>query len=398
VLRLIALWVALAAAVVGAPGAAAAQQTGLPRDVGGDWGATEAAPELPEPPEGYRTEDRGGVQWTYPASAEEQAHELQTAFDEAWTRLMRDLGTEVERNMVLRIARGPEDMRRLAPEGHPPPRYASGVAYPAFGVILLTLTAPETWKRPDMDELLTHELSHIALRRAVRGHPLPRWFVEGVAIHQAEEHSLARTRALWEASVGGNLIPLAELSDRFPAQPHQVNLAYAQSADIVRHLRDTEQDARRFRELIENLREGEDFGAALRGAYFISPNQLEQRWRGALSERYQGFPLLLGGGTVWALAVLVLVVGYIRKRRRHHRKLAEMEREERAAEPAATPSPAGASLAPVGASASQAQAQAPPSDEQDDERMVVFVSGDPPQGREPDVPTIEYEGSNHTLH
>ena len=45
------------------------------------------------------------------------------------------------------------------------------------------------------------ELSHVALHRAVDGHPVPRWFTEGVSIHQAGERNIARIRTLWQGAV-----------------------------------------------------------------------------------------------------------------------------------------------------------------------------------------------------
>lgn len=365
--------------------AARAQAPG-PSDVADGWSSPATGVELPPPPDGFLVETRGDVTWVFHERTTPDTRDLMRAFDGAWNEVTSDLGGDVDDEMVIRVARDPEEMARLAPVGHPPPEYASGVAYPRFGVILLTLTAPSSWKRPPMRSLLTHELSHVALRRAVGPRPLPRWFVEGVAIHQAREYSLPRARALWEATFREDLVALSELDRGFPSRPHEVNLAYAESADFVRFLRDDDRGQRRFRTLLRRLSDGEAFPDAIEAAYRAPLSELEREWRAELEERYGEFPLMIGGGTVWVLASALLIVAWARRRRRKRERLAQWQADEdridrleriiddrlaHAREPEGVVDPADRSL---------------------------VVSGDPPDGREPGVPTVEHEGHDHTLH
>ena len=150
---------AAAALLVTSLAASARAQEGegaeLPMDVASDWAAAAGErPELPAPPDDYATDRVGTVTWTYPRAAESDAEELMAAFAEAWTAITVELGAAVDSDMVIRIGRNPDEMAALAPVGHPPPPYATGVAYPAFGVVLLTLTAPTTWRRPPMEAVL----------------------------------------------------------------------------------------------------------------------------------------------------------------------------------------------------------------------------------------------------
>lgn len=369
-LSVLALWLGSAATAAAQP---------LPNDIG-SWTAG-ASVSLPPPPDGYRSERIGDVTWVYPGQASGPARELQDAFDDAWASVVADLGSDVETEMTIRIGRNPEEMRALAPIGHPPPRYAAGVAYPAFGVVLLTLTAPETWQRPDMDAVLTHELSHVALRRAVGGAELPRWFVEGVAVYQAGEYGMERTRTLWQATVQGRVVPLERLSDRFPARPHQVNVAYAQSADLVAYLRRDDGGARRFREVLANVRSGMSFEQAVRSAYGVSLVVIEDRWREDLHSRFRTMPLLVSGGTFWALASVLIVLAYVRRKKRNKKVLTKWAEDE-------------AAVDRLEATVDRKIA----AEEEDEGRIVFIVSGEPPGGREPDVPTVEHEGRSHTLH
>src|SRR5690606_4179989 len=140
---------------------------------------------------------------------------------------------------------------------------------------------------------------HVALNRAVGGQPVPRWFGEGLAIYHAEEYGIERMRTLWEGTLRKQLRPLSELSGAFPSRPHQVNVAYAQSADFVGYLRRGDGDPRRFQRLIHRLRAGMDFEAAVDDVFGVPLRSLELSWRDELTERYGVFPLLVSGGALW---------------------------------------------------------------------------------------------------
>lgn len=358
---------------------------GAPGDVAEVTDALERA--LPDAPDGYQRERRGEVRWEFPEQATSVAHDLQEVFREEWPRVVQELGGDIDDDLVIRIGRNPEDMRALAPPEAPPPAYASGVAYPSRGLILLTLTAPETWERPNVSGVLVHELSHIALHRAVEGNPVPRWFSEGVAIHQAREQDLERMRALWGGTVGDRLLPLDRLSHAFPDNPHRVNLAYAQSADFVRWLRAREDGEAKFRQVIRRLRDGQSFETALERTYSVSMTSLEIEWHEDLNERFAALPLLFGSGGLWVLAALLIVVAYVRRKRKDREKFDEWEAEEQAALAAAQ------SLVASRATASGPSPSTPEADVE-----VLYVVPPEPRSRESGIPTIEHEGRSHTLH
>lgn len=354
-----------------------------PVDVGGGWRSTEpgVAVELPPPPVDYAREQRGEVQWTFPRAARSETEALMSALPGRWNEVTRPFGGEIDRALIVRVARNPADLQALAPIGMPPPDYAAGVAYPRHGVILLTLTAPETWQRPDLETVLRHELSHVALHRAVEGHRLPRWFVEGVAIHQADEQNIGRIRALWDATLQDRVMSLRRLSDGFPSKPHEVNIAYAQSADFVAFLFEREDGRRRFRRLLTEVRSGETFNVAIEHAYGTSLWDLEAEWNGSLDERYESVPLLVGGGSVWVLAAGLLVVAWVRRRRAKRLRLAQWAEEEEAVDRLERLVDARLSGAWV---------------YENDEDFVNLPVGE--RRSEAGLPTISHDGSDHTVH
>ena len=293
------------------------------QDIGPDAQVDSA---LPDAPDDYTSERVGAARWEYPARAASVARALQRTHREQWSRIVEELGEPVDPSLTIRVGRNPDEMRALAPVGAPPPAYASGVAYPSRGLILLTLTAPETWERPDMTSVLMHEMSHIALHRVLDGNGTPRWFTEGVAIYQAHEMSLERTRTLWGGAVGGRLLPLDRLSARFPSRSNQVNLAYAQSADFVAWLRGRDDGERKFRALLRRVARGMSFETALSRTYSASLTRLELDWHQSLAERFRALPLLLGSGSFWLFGALLIVLAYIKRRRRDREKVPTMGR------------------------------------------------------------------------
>ena len=323
---------------------------------------------LPSPLDGYETEQVGTVTWTFPESERGRVEELMESVEEHWAALLDNFGVPIDDALIIRVARNPREMRAMAPYGHPPPDYATGVAYSQWGVILLTMSAPETWQPPDLEVVLVHELSHVALYRAVLGNPVPLWFNEGVAIQQSEVRLLPRMESLLRAAAQRSMLRLSELDDRFPNRPHEVNVAYAQSADVVGFLRRTDNDERRFHRLIQSLREGETFDTALATAYGWTRIGLEREWRESLRTRYRILPALFAGSTIWVAAAMLVVFAYRRRRRYHHMKLEQMGYREELEALAAASQPPPAPLSP------------------------------PEVGSDAGIPIVEHDGESHTLH
>lgn len=352
-----------------------------PADVVRDVPKDSALPELPS---GFLEKRIGSVLWAYHGTDADIARDLQAKVGGAWRKVVGELGRDVSSEMTIRIARGPEDMRRLAPRGSPPPAYAVGVAYPSLGLIILSVVSPESWLPPDLEAVLTHELSHIALYRAVEGQRVPLWFVEGLATQQAGEQRLSRVRTLWEAAVAGDVLPLELVSENFPERPQQVNLAYAQSADFVRHLLQSSEDRSRLPKLLESVAAGTPFDRAVLSAYRIDLDYLEREWRQGLGERFRVLPLVLTGTALWGGIALLAIVAFVRRRAQHGEKLAHWAEEEAEAE---------AALAALARAPAAHEGPISPS-----EPRILHVYALPANVHEAGVPTIEHEGQRHTLH
>lgn len=335
----------------------------------------------PDPPVGFNRHDAGWIHFAYPPEARQRIQRLIDVADVSRIELSNRLGASVLNDVHVRIARTAGEMTTLAPENAPYPKYASGVAYPDLGLILIGLDPRHPNERHDIIETFKHELAHIALHDAVKGHDVPRWFNEGFAVYVSGEGSIPRLQTLWTASLAGNIIPLDRLERSFPDDAILASIAYAEAADIVRYLVRT-QEQYRFDGLVEHIARGATFDQALLSAYGIDRLTLESEWREDIARRYTFWPVLTGSTLLWIGIVGLFFWGY-RRRKARDRKTLERWRREEAAEDALL-----------------AAAHA--------ERRVHIVVAPastpmpPPQrpmlGSEPDVPKVEHDGSLHTLH
>lgn len=349
-----------------------------------------AAPPPDKMLPGYTVQRIGAVRWTYPTSAEPEVHALAREVDATWSMLAERFGVRVSPELDLRVALNPDEMQALAPPGHTLPKYASGVAFPSEGLVLLSFSAPYTFERPNMEQVLVHELAHVALYRAVGGGEkaerlVPRWFTEGVAVHEAGENTIARIRTLWEGALAGKLVPLAQLDSRFGSHHGAVDLAYAQSADLVAFMIDGDSDALRFRSLIGHVRAGVPFELSFEKAYGFTLAQLEKSWRERTARRFGRWPsLLVGLSALWGLAAVLLLIGYVRVRRRHRQTLERWAIEEAPEKPP--------QLVPIPPPPVASQTPSPRSPDD------VLDAWQEKQRLDGELPTVTHEGRSYTLH
>jgi len=155
---------------------------------------------------------------------------------------------------------------------------------------VIHLQSPRTWGIPyddQLDELLTHELTHVAMYQAV-GTPddwaereLPLWFREGMASVTAKQ--------------GYRRTPPNEIAEQMRADPdldplrpnsnllrHRKDLVYGAAHWAFEHLLllgGTAADGEaRLRDLMARMRRGDSFSKAFRGIWGMSPKIFVKRW------------------------------------------------------------------------------------------------------------------------
>jgi Peptidase MA superfamily len=291
-----------------------------------------AAIERPMLPEEYITEARGQCHINVPAKNRGIIEELAGPC-ENFGDVKQQLGlkqTSLVEPVEVRIVESPDQMELVAPPQAPPPSWSQAVAYPDLHMVILSLRDRVGSPVTDLNIVLEHELSHLALRKALGGAEVPRWFSEGVAIQQSERSSFRRYWILWSAARGRGLMPLNSI-ERYPDHPGVVNLAYAQAADFVGFML-RKKGWTGLRMLISQTSEGVPFDEAFELAFGHRLQSLEYEWRGGLESRWQWLPLITGTGAVWGFALVLFLLAYVVSKRRRKRRLVEMGEEEEAIE------------------------------------------------------------------
>ncbi len=291
--------------------------------------AAEGASSLPPLPEGYGRRSRSGIDMAWGPGLERWAEPLLEEALRFRAAAREQLGPSVLSKATVRLAPDAKAMRQLAPRSGSYPSYAAGVAYSARDLILLTEQPVTPNSEHDVRTVLRHELAHLALADAAPGGDIPLWFNEGLAVVLSGEDRWGRLRALWAATVTGDLLPFPSLERSFPQDTLAVPLAYAQSADFVRYL-SRRQDAGRFRLLLKRIARGEPFERAVANSYGEALPTLFVLWQDDAERRYTLLPMLLSGGMLWGLLSLLLVVAWLKKRRRQARTLARWAAQEAA--------------------------------------------------------------------
>ncbi len=330
---------------------------------------------IPAVPPSYLTRDLGWLKLSYPPAATERVASLLHDADAIKTELSETLGQDVLGHVEVRITPTIGDMTRLAPIGAPPPSYASGVAYPRLHLVLISMFAPRGADATNLDQVFRHELAHVALEDAVLGQHVPVWFNEGLAIRLAGENSLDRQQVLWNATISGSLLPLADLDRSFPSDHFEVGIAYAESADFLRFLM-RRSDRVRFSAMLQRVREGQTFDHALTDAYGSDLRKLEFQWRSEVERRYSVIPILAGGGIIWVVVIGALGWGYVKKRSRSKAILAKWAQDE----------------AIEDALLARRAAEAVEVDDSDRDLARISLRGARPPSK------VEHDGDWHTLH
>jgi len=351
--------------------------------------------QLPPAPEGFNTYDGGWLKVAFPPSVRHRVQPLIHDADAFRMRMRELFGNPVLEQVYLRVARTPGEMATLAPPENPFPKYAEGVAYPGIGLVLLTIEPLHPNSVHDLGEVFQHELAHVALHEALNGRHVPLWLNEGFAIHLSGESSLARMQTLWTATLSETLLPLSQLDWRFPDDLVQTPVAYAESADVVRHLLRTRYN-QRFVAMLHRVRGGQPFESAMLDAYGfqvygVGANSLEDEWRREVAKRYSFWPVLFSGSMLWIGVLGLFTVGYFRSRSKQRLTLERWAIEEAAEQRPKVRDPAFAGrmhivLAPKPAPAPASTPEGP---------ML-------PEFKKPvsevEVPKVEHDGSWHTLH
>lgn len=161
--------------------------------------------------------------------------------------------------------------------------WVAGQARPELGVILVAIPPGDSaFNRMERD--IPHELTHYLIYRTVGTegyHNIPPWLEEGLATANELRPDASLEVVLENARSQGRLIPLTQLCDPFPADPETAYLSYAQSASLVRYIRER-YGGEGVRALLAAYADGAGCEGGIIQALDITPQRLQLAWRAQL--------------------------------------------------------------------------------------------------------------------
>jgi len=234
------------------------------------------------------------------------------------------LGRDWPGTTEIRVGFGRQEFSALALPGDRPPDWSRAYSYPKENIIVLEASS---LSEADGNTILRHELLHVALGQL--GGDWPHWFHDGLAMFlTGQRHSLAQYAALFQAVQQDRIFSFQDLKDRWPEQPTDVQIAYAQSVSFVDFLVERHGLAA-LGELIDGVvDDGRSFETAFAKAFKASLWFEETAWRAQLPSRYSWLPLLTNSSVLWALLALACIAASLRLRSRRRRRRAAMEAAE----------------------------------------------------------------------
>lgn len=203
------------------------------------------------------------------------------------------------------------------------PSYAAGAAEPAAGRLVVVLSRCGPYPFGDAGQTLTHELSHVLLRRALGFNP-PRWFDEGLAMRVSAEWGL---RDEWFAALALPAVAhgswrLERVEADFAGGESDVRRSYALAKGFVRDLFRDDEDLQAF--LAEVRRDG-SVERAFQLRFGLRPDGAFQNWAKHLPW-WGGWVVALSSPEVlWLVVVALFLTAAFAAWRRRRKKYEELE-------------------------------------------------------------------------
>lgn len=226
---------------------------------------------------------------------------------------------------------GPPIRVILAPEGSPMarrvPPWVSGYALGEVGTVVLFPTRVGAYPYDSLEELLQHEVAHVMVARAARGSEVPRWLHEGIAMTAGGAWGLGDSGRFGLSVARQGEVPLARLPEYFSRGGAATARAYAVSGGFVRFLlrRHGQQVTG---EILAGVADGLPFEEAFRRAAGESLFDAEEAFWRRQTFWHRWLPLLTSSTVLW-IAVTLLALWAIRRRRRRDAEVAaRWERED----------------------------------------------------------------------
>ena len=258
------------------------------------------------------------------------AKELKGLAEKSFACVTNHIGLYPTKKITIYIAGSKKTFLRLQPSSSKIGKQAVGLAYPRLHRILLLSPRAISLGHIQLEKIFIHELTHIVLGATYQNNSpvhLPRWFNEGLCMYEAKQWNWHYRMLMTRICLKNTIIPFHELEYSFPADPIQLNKAYAQSFSLISFILNRYgQDS--LRNITRALIQGDTIDKALHKGIGLDLYELENIWKKHLRIIYTWIPVLTSSLTLWFLISLIFLLVYHQKRRASKAKLSTWEKEE----------------------------------------------------------------------
>lgn len=244
---------------------------------------------------------------------------------EDYPSLSSALGVELAGTLTVYVASNQAQFEKLVGAGFPD--WGLACALPSKRAIVLR--DPRTAKKGkrDLEEVITHELTHILLHWDLAGTHIPRWFDEGLAMSQSQEWRMGMDFTLAKAKLTGSLLPLREIDRVNTFWWQKADLAYAESFSALLWLEKSFGPAT-VPKIIEGLRDGYSMNGAMWRATGLGLRDCENLWLQWVRRRYNLLALFADTSLLWLGLAILFILTFLVKRWRQRAILRRWKREE----------------------------------------------------------------------
>ena len=225
---------------------------------------------------------------------------------------------------AIRVVLAPERSdwaRQTAP-------WTAGLALGASGEVVIFPARAPGYPHHSLEDVLRHEVAHVLIARAAAGHPVPRWFNEGLAMAAERAWGFEdQIRVLYQL-VGGPRPSLTDIDRWFFADRGSQTRAYALSGAFVRDLLERHGPAVPG-EVLARVRRGLRFDVAFADAVGLElPDAESDFWR---RKRIwtTWVPIVTSSATLWMVVTFIAILA-IRRRRQKDEEIRKRWDQERA--------------------------------------------------------------------
>jgi Peptidase MA superfamily len=217
----------------------------------------------------------------------------QAIFDKAnqtLTSIQADIGATIGTQIQIFIyGNRQEFLTALAPGNQ---EWAGGTIDETFNVVLINADSSSLdYALEAMPHELTHLVTHAAVKGPYSGLALPLWMDEGLAVyHEYTPPKDARFAAsLQRAIQTDSLFRLRTISERFPSDPTQADLAYGESFSVVAFMIKT-YGRDKMKQILDLFKQGTTPDDAFQQVLGVDEDGLENAWRQSVGAQLKNYP------------------------------------------------------------------------------------------------------------